>query len=42
MTDAVAQLRAVLAVSIAAIAAAFAVHVTARLSEIVTILEGMQ
>lgn len=42
MTDAAAQLRAVLGVSIAAIAAAFAVHVTARLSEIVTILEGMQ
>ena len=42
MTDTRAQLFAVLAVAIAAIAAVFAVHVTARLSEIVTILEGMQ
>lgn len=42
MNDAAAQLRAVLAVAIAVISAAFAVHVTARLSEIVTILEGMQ
>ena len=42
MIDARAQLRAVLAVFIAAIAAAFAVHVTARLSEIVIILEGMK
>lgn len=42
MTDAAAQLFAVLAVSITAIAAAFAVHVTARLSEIVTYLEGMK
>ena len=42
MTDAAAQLRAVLAVAIAAMAAAFAVHVIARLSEIVAILEGMQ
>ena len=38
MTDTHAQLRAVLAVAIAAIASAFAVHVTARLSEILTIL----
>jgi hypothetical protein len=42
MTDARAQLRAVLVVAIAAIAAAFAVHVTARPSEILTILEGMK
>ena len=42
MTDAAAQLRAVLVVAIAAMAAAFAVHVIARLSEIVTILEGMK
>ena len=42
MSDAAAQLRAVLGVAIAAISAVFAVHVTARLSEIVTILEGMQ
>lgn len=42
MTDAAAQLRAVAVVAIAAISAAFAVHVTARLSEILTILEKMQ
>ena len=42
MSDAAAQLRAVLVVAITAIAAAFAVHVTARLSEILTILEGMK
>ena len=42
MSDSAAQLRAVLVVAIAAMAAAFAVHVTARLSEILTILEGMQ
>ena len=42
MTDTRAQLRAVLAVAIAAIAAAFAVHVTARLNDILTILEGMK
>lgn len=42
MTDARAQLRAVLAVAIAAMAVAFAVHVTARLNDILTILEGMQ
>jgi len=42
MSDTRAQLRAVLVVAIAAIAAAFAVHVTARLSEILTILEGMK
>jgi len=42
MSDTRAQLRAVLVVASAAIAAAFAVHVTARLSEIVTILEGMK
>ncbi len=36
------ELRAVLAVAIAAMTAAFAVHVTARLSEILTILEGMK
>ena len=42
MTDAAAQLRTVLVVAIAAISAAFAVHVTARLSEILTIPEGMK
>ena len=42
MTDARAQLRAVLAMAFAAISAAFAMHVTARLSEILTILEGMK
>lgn len=42
MTDAAAQLRAVVAVAIAAISAAFAVHVVARLNDIMTILEGMQ
>lgn len=42
MSDAAAQFRAVLAVSIAAISAAFAVHVTARLSDMLTILEGMK
>ena len=42
MTDARAQLRAVLAVAITAISAAFAVHVTARLNDILTILEGMK
>ena len=42
MTDPAAPLRAVLAVAIAAMVAAFAVHVTARLSEILTILEGMK
>ncbi len=42
MIDAAAQLRAVLAVTIAAMVAAFAVHVTARLLGIVTILEGMK
>jgi hypothetical protein len=42
MTDAAAQFCAVLAVAIAALSAAFAVHVMARLSEIVTILEGMK
>ena len=42
MTDAAAQLRAVLAVTIAAMVAAFAVHVTARLNDILTILEAMK
>lgn len=42
MTDAAAQLRAVLVVAITAIAAAFAVHVTARLNDILTILEAMK
>ena len=42
MNDAAAQLRAVLAVAIAAMAAAFAVHVVTRLNDIMTILEGMQ
>ena len=36
------EIRDVLVVAIAAMAAAFAVHVTARLSEILTILEGMK
>lgn len=42
MTNAAAQCRAVLAVSIAAMAATVAVHVTARLNDILTILEGMK
>lgn len=42
MNDAAAQLRAVLTVAIAAISAAFAVHVITRLHDIMTILEGMQ
>ena len=42
MSDAAAQRRTVLAVAIAAMAAAFAVHVTARILEILTILEGVK
>ena len=42
MTDAAAQLRAVLTVAIAAMSAAFAVHVVTRLNDILTILEGMK
>ncbi len=42
MSDHATPLRAVLAVTIAAMVAAFAVHVTARLDDILTILEGMK
>ena len=42
MTDTAAQLRAVVVVAIAAMSAAFAVHVAARFNDIATILEGMQ
>ena len=42
MSNAAWQLWAAMVMAIAAMAAAFAVHVTARLSEIVTILEVMK
>ena len=42
MTDAAALLRVAVGAAIAAIAVAFAVHVTVRLNDILTILEGMK